>query len=352
MNKHILSYTDRLNESIGRGSVLLIKGRPLRDGRFLYVTTIKGYVEIKPGIKMVFIDDTIYRVIHKGENKFSGRKVDYKGEDGLKGVFNMRNPGKPSIVLNHNKTPFHWITLNYLDIGKSLREIGPRLFNHELILESYDKESDVNIEAKNFIVREVAKLITQQDTILKLIDIDIIEGGEDLDSMDDAEGGIHEHKSEFELSLHSEVDLIPAEYHKYLSEEGLFPMTYQLGDFNKGDLDILGLSDSLPGDETGLKVSILYETDADIINIYDGGDYETPPFSSTEVNSVESRLSEFRDSDQFTIAGDYASVPDDVKSDLNTYNKMIASKEPIEILEDLKRLSEGYGKVKVSSDKD
>ena len=76
MNKHILSYTDRLNESIGRGSVLLIKGRPLRDGRFLYVTTIKGYVEIKPGIKMVFIDDTIYRVIHKGENKFSGRKVD------------------------------------------------------------------------------------------------------------------------------------------------------------------------------------------------------------------------------------------------------------------------------------
>ena len=135
MNKHVLTFSQIINESIGVGSVLLIKGKPSSDGRYLYATTIKGSIEIKPGIKMVFIGDEIYRVINK-EGRFFGRKISYGSEEGLKGIFNMKNPGRPSIVLNHNKTPFHWITLKFNDIGSALREIGPRLFSHELILES------------------------------------------------------------------------------------------------------------------------------------------------------------------------------------------------------------------------
>jgi len=120
--------------SIGYGSVILIKGRPMTEGRHLYVTTIKGYAEIKPGLKMVFISDVVYRVKYKEDGNWYGERIDYRGEEGLKGVFNMKNQGKPSLVLNNNKTPFHWETLKQTDIGTALRSLGSRLFSHELIL--------------------------------------------------------------------------------------------------------------------------------------------------------------------------------------------------------------------------
>ena len=144
MNKYIKSISEALNieHVIGRGSVLLIKGKPTPEGRKLYVTTITGWTEFMPGSKMVFIGDVIYRVIHKGGDKFSGRKVSISNEDGLKGVLNMKNPGRPSLVLNHNKTPFHWTTLKHTDIGSALRSIGGRLFDHELILESSNRSKD------------------------------------------------------------------------------------------------------------------------------------------------------------------------------------------------------------------
>tara|TARA_Y100000389_G_scaffold195186_1_gene226226 strand:+ start:12055 stop:12465 length:411 start_codon:yes stop_codon:yes gene_type:complete len=134
--KYIKYLYEQFNfpKKIGRGSVLLIKGRPTADGRYLYVTTIDGFAEIKPGINMVFINDRVYRVKYKDDGKFYGQLIDYKGEDGLKGVFNMKNTGRPSLVLNHNKTPFHRDTLKHTDIGTALRSLGNRLFSHELIL--------------------------------------------------------------------------------------------------------------------------------------------------------------------------------------------------------------------------
>ena len=165
MNKHILTFSQIINESIGVGSVLLIKGKQSSNGRYLYATIIKGSVEIKPGIRMVFIGDEIYRVINN-DGRFFGRKISYGSEEGLKGIFNMQNPGKPSIVLNHNKTPFHWITLNFTDIGSALREIGSRLFSHELILESdiaasgieYSKDNEIPVDVNN-----TEKIIKSED---------------------------------------------------------------------------------------------------------------------------------------------------------------------------------------------
>jgi hypothetical protein len=136
MNRHIKKFSDKLYENIGRGSVLLIKGRPTENGRRLYATTINGYSEVRPGVVMTFLGDQVYQVVRK-DGKYYGVKVDYQGEDGLKGVLNLKNPGRPSIVLNHNKTPYHWMTLKHLDIGSALRELGDRLYDHELILEAY-----------------------------------------------------------------------------------------------------------------------------------------------------------------------------------------------------------------------
>ena len=137
--RYVSPYHQKLNESIGRGSVLLIKGRPVENGRHLYVTQITGYAEIKPGIKMVFLGDQIYRVKYRDGN-FIGKKVYIKQDENLASVLNLKNPDRPSIVLNHNKTPFHWSTLKHTDIGTALRELGPGLFDHDLILEQEEAE--------------------------------------------------------------------------------------------------------------------------------------------------------------------------------------------------------------------
>jgi len=140
MKKHVISYSEsNQTAQIGRGSVLLIKGKAEHEGRKLYVTTITGQVEIRPGIKMVFLGDQIYRVVYR-EERFFGKKVDANGEEGLKGVLSLKNQGVPSIVLNHNKTPYHWITTGFTDIGDALRNLGPKLFSHDIILESVNSE--------------------------------------------------------------------------------------------------------------------------------------------------------------------------------------------------------------------
>ena len=336
MNKHILPYSEKINESIGRGSVLLIKGRPTKEGRFLYVTTINGYAEIKPGIKMVFIGDTIYRVIHKGGDKFSGRKVSYKGEDGLKGVFNMKTPGRPSVVLNHNKTPFHWLTLNHLDVGKALREIGTRLFSHELILES-NGVNPKDEAPKSYLLGEVLKLITGRPSALKLKLVDVIDGGEELSEVasDEDESGIYDYESDLELTLVGDKDQTPPEFVKYLDELGLFPYDFGFSDIlDPDDFEFLGLSD-VPD---GLLFNIRYSTDCDVRHIYDAGDHWTPPHSETEIDNVQSRLS---DDYSFAIEGDDISIPSDLQSDVEVYNEMIEDQDPSDIVGDLRSLVHG-----------
>ena len=121
---------------------------------------------------MVFIGDIVYRVIHKGGTKFSGKRVDYKGEEGLKGVFNMKTPGKPSVVLNHNKTPFHWITLKYTDVSQAVRAIGPALFEQDVILESKNEMHPIDIKG-NIILGELFKLMKGEDHTLKITEVTV-----------------------------------------------------------------------------------------------------------------------------------------------------------------------------------
>jgi hypothetical protein len=200
--RYVSPYHQKLNESIGRGSVLLIKGRPVENGRHLYVTQITGYAEIKPGIKMVFLGDQIYRVKYRDGN-FIGKKVYIKQDENLASVLNLKNPERPSIVLNHNKTPFHWSTLKHTDIGTALRELGPGLFDHDLILEQEEIEgaesdnweeekkrlesdgayrvSKVN-EYGNLVIGHLLDAMLNNPSNLEINDIDMDERGAYLES--------------------------------------------------------------------------------------------------------------------------------------------------------------------------
>jgi hypothetical protein len=276
MNKHILSYTDKLNESIGKGSVLLIKGKPIKDGRYLYVTTINGWVEIKPGIKMVFISDNIFRVIHKGDGKFSGRKVQIRDEESLKGVFNMKNPGKPSLVLNHNKTPFHWMTLKHTDIGTALRELGTQLFNHEMILESSQAISKE--EENKFFVTELLKKLAGQPSAIVIKEVEL-EDDTILEFEDAASQAEDSYEDDWNVIFKVLLD------DSKLSE----PHLSHFSDTEKIEsewevMNQMGVDLEIPD------IILSFNTQAYVTHSRDEGDYWTPPSSETEVSDVETTL--------------------------------------------------------------
>lgn len=283
MNKYILSYSKKLNESIGNGSVLLINGRPMKNGRYLYVTTIKGYVEIRPGLKMVFLGDQIYRVVHKGDNNFSGRKVSYNGEDGLKGVLNMKNPGRPSLVLNNNKTPFHWITLKFTDIGTALRSIGSNLFGHERILESDNEDySKIAVKANQFLLNEFLKLALNKKSILKLIDIDKSEYIKKLESVYEVDRDIPVIEIEFTVDFNviANKSDVPAEYINYFEAIGLLDETSSIFDeIDDEDLDVLGI----PSMRAGANISLIYYSHLKIDHEYEEGDRYSPSYSRVHI---------------------------------------------------------------------
>ena len=300
MNKHVLTFSQIIKESIGVGSVLLIKGKPSSNGRYLYATTIKGSIEIKPGLRMVFIGDEIYRVINK-EGRFFGRKIAYGSEEGLKGIFNMKNPGRPSIVLNHNKTPFHWITLKFTDIGSALREIGPRLFSHELILESdidadgiedsQDDEISVPIddmdqriqseenynsqerqkELHDAICLEIFKALSGQESKVnpKITELEDEAWEDELEEMED-------NYDTFEWYINMEVYLDPNKFREYERELAELELG---GDF----MDMLDV-------QKNIEVSILFESDVSVNHIHERGDYYTPDYYETEIDSVDTGI--------------------------------------------------------------
>ena len=186
MKKHVISYSEsNQNSQIGRGSVLLIKGKAEQEGRNLYVTTITGQVEIRPGIKMVFLGDQIYRVVYR-EERFFGKKVDITSEEGLKGILSLKNQGVPSIVLNHNKTPYHWITTGFTDIGDALRNLGPKLFSHDIILESSNSEIPPVID--RVLIEAMKTILKKEPTDVEVEVVDIKMEYESLDhSFEDGE---------------------------------------------------------------------------------------------------------------------------------------------------------------------
>lgn len=272
MKKHVISYSESNQTYIGKGSVVLIKGKPETDGRRLYATYITGYAEIKPGIKMVFLGDQIYRVIYKGDNSFFGRKVDIRGEEGLMGVLNLRNNGTPSIVLNHNKTPFHWLTTRFTDIGAALRSLGPQLFSHDLILESEELNKPPVILDRIFI--ETMKALLKKDSpdvSVKSISIE----GDGETYFGDSEGPEESGSAQFDWSLQVEVDPISNDLRQEMADQGLIT----------GIMDPL-LSDFLDVSDSTM-IEIWFDSTSDWHVWYDPGSYYEPPEGGAEMRDIE-----------------------------------------------------------------
>jgi hypothetical protein len=111
-----------VNESISRGSVILIKGKSEKGKKKLYVTHITGSVSLPNGAVMLFLSDEFYR-IKEEEGRLKAIKISYRSEEELKSALNLKSPGKISIVKNEKKTPFHWKTLKHTSIQTALKEI-------------------------------------------------------------------------------------------------------------------------------------------------------------------------------------------------------------------------------------
>jgi hypothetical protein len=294
MKKHIISYSESNQTQIGRGSVILIKGKAEHDGRKLYATNITGYVEIKSGVKMVFLGDQMYRVIYR-EGKFFGLKIEVKREEGLMGVLNLRNNGIPSIVLNHNKTPFHWITTGFTDIGSALRELGSGLFSHDLILES-NKYKVIPVLDKVFI--ETMKVLLKKGSSkvsIKSLDIE----GNGTTYFGDDYSPEESESVEFEWFLDIEVDVLEDsnDLKDELINQGIIT----------GIIDPV-LSDFLDTSDT-VKISIDFESVSDWNVWYDPGSYSEPPDIGAEMNYIENDLRQIYIADL-----EYAVLPNKTES--------------------------------------
>lgn len=281
MNKYIKGFSDLLCESIGTGSVLLIKGAPTPLGRRLYATTIRGYSQLNPGMTMVFLGDQIYQVISK-DGRFFGARVDYTGEEGLKGIFNLKNPGIPSLVLNHNKTPYHWITTKHTDIGSALREVGDRLFDHEIILESSEMDLErASSSPERILAIEFMKLLVGEPSIILVNQVEEDSAGSyswEIDSDDWNDGPGRVHASDYWWSISYDIsingDILEDPEIKNFAEgyeqdnPGIRLIKYQ--DF----LSMFGA----PYDDsaTGLSINLEFLSDIESYSVLHRGGYQEP----------------------------------------------------------------------------
>lgn len=310
MKKHVISYSESNQTYIGKGSVVLIKGKPEAEGRRLYATYITGYAEIKPGIKMVFLGDQIYRVIYKGENSFFGRKIDIRGEEGLMGVLNLRNNGIPSIVLNHNKTPFHWLTTRFTDIGTALRNLGPQLFDHDLILES--EGSNKTLVLDRIFIETMKALLKKDSPDVRVKSINI--EGDGTTYFGDDEGPEESGSEQFDWALQVEVDPISDNLKQEMTDQGLITgiMDPMLSDF-------LDVSDST-------MIEIWFDSTSDWHVWYDPGSYYEPPDGGSEMKDIENDVAYIYMDDGW----EYANLPgktdlmsEEAKSLLQEFMKLV-----------------------------
>jgi hypothetical protein len=110
-----------------QGGVLLIKGSPLEDGsQRLYATSIKNLIELKPGVKMATLGDEFFRLKYNDQNELRAFRIAWKNEPTLAKMLNFKNH-KLSVVLNNNKVPLHWETLQYNNIGVMLNKLGSQI---------------------------------------------------------------------------------------------------------------------------------------------------------------------------------------------------------------------------------
>lgn len=115
--------------------VILIKGKKLDDGtQRLYITTTKNISDFNrlktdnssaQPAKMVKIDPKIAR-ISVVNGKLKANYVSFSSENSLNNSLNITNY---NVVLNNNKTPLWWESLEETNIGKVINKLQNQILN-------------------------------------------------------------------------------------------------------------------------------------------------------------------------------------------------------------------------------
>jgi len=194
--KHIRPY---LNESIDRGSIILITGKPEGEKRKLYATHVLGHHELRPGVMMLFLSDTFYR-IKEEDGRLKASSVSYRDEKSLKSTLNLKSPGKISIVRNSKKTPFHWKTLKHSNLHSALKEVESEILGSDYLLESLSTEVNEYDVVYSKIADHTISSIFEDSKKAMLIQFKEQESMEDaIHNADDVDDGFD--KIEYEISL-------------------------------------------------------------------------------------------------------------------------------------------------------
>lgn len=259
--KHITKYVDHINENIGRGSVLFIKGKAEDGGRKLFATHINGYSEFKPGVTMFFLPQDFYRIkIVDGEVR--ALRVGLS-DPALRAVLNIKSPGKVSIVQNNAKTPWHWKSLKHTSIASAVRELEDEIRMGDYILESTDPDKEEKFSALyNHVIKEVVKTAFFGERTKDIIFLDYsVER-----ALQSAIEGI------------AESDTVKADWEAY------FSCLYTGKEFRE-TLEELDMGATLD-------VSLYFTSEAWVKVDHDPGDRDTPPSWDVEISSVETTLDE------------------------------------------------------------
>lgn len=289
MGRHIKSYSEVVNESISKGSVILIKGKSEKGKKKLYVTHITGSVSLQNGAVMLFLSDEFYR-IKEEEGRLKAVKISYRSEEELKSALNLKSPGKISIVKNENKTPFHWKTLKHTSIQAALKEIEGEIMPGTYLFESVSKDDDTDQAWREFI--DLVFERTANTVFFGKNEIDIIRYR--IDDIYQEIWDSEKSNLEVEWELELTVLLKGAIFKQYMEKLNLTTKTTRVIFYFKSDL--------------GLDLK------------YDPGDYWTPSYSDVEIDSVETYL-------EATLVD--GSSPESAKSQEleKEINKIVSSKE-------------------------
>lgn len=261
MGKHVKSYAQVVNESIGRGSIVLIKGKADGEKKKLYATHITGSAALPNKGMMLFLSDDFYR-IKEEDGRLKAVKIGYRSEDDLKSALNLKSPGKISIARNNNKTPLHWKTLKHTSIQSALKEIESDLTQDAYLLESVAQQ-DEDIRLWN----EFTDLVlarTVNTVFLGKEEIDVISY-----RIDDIYSDILD-SEESQVVIEWQLDL------KVLLRDRVFKPYLEHFEISKKSIE----------------VSFFFTSDISLYIQYDRGDYWTPPSTDVDINSAETHLDE------------------------------------------------------------
>ncbi len=135
--KHIQTFENfEINESNiwVQGGVLLIKGSVQNGKHRLFATNIRNLIQLdrfkvdntkgQPA-KMAILGDDFWRLVIE-DGRIVPKRISWRNDATLTKMLKFKNQSI-SVVLNNNKTPRHWETLQFNNVYTMINKIGTYL---------------------------------------------------------------------------------------------------------------------------------------------------------------------------------------------------------------------------------